>query len=276
MTTATSPLAPGADTNLATGSMLRFITAGSVDDGKSTLIGVLTRGELDNGRGLARNACFRHKHEIDNGRTSSVSQQFLGFDNEGDVTNYTAVRGAATTQEVLTKSSKIVNFIDLCGHERYLKTTVFGLTGAVPDYAMIMLGANMGVQRMTREHLGLTLALRLPFFIVITKIDLAPPNVREETISRISRILKSANVRKMPYLVNDEEGVISCSWGYAVQPGSAMTSSVSIIGLRKGSEASAKKVIEPTVTPRSMTEGGTGSEGARGSSCSAAAQRMLA
>jgi GTPase len=189
----------------------RVAVVGNVDSGKSTLIGVLTRGELDNGRGLARNACFRHKHEIDNGRTSSVSQQFLGFDNEGDVTNYTAVRGAATTQEMLTKSSKIVNFIDLCGHERYLKTTVFGLTGAVPDYSMIMLGANMGVQRMTREHLGLTLALRLPFFIVITKIDLAPPNVREETISRISRILKSANVRKMPYLVNDEEGVISCS-----------------------------------------------------------------
>ena len=188
----------------------RVAVVGNVDSGKSTLIGVLTRGQLDNGRGLARNACFRHKHEIDNGRTSSVSQQFLGFNSEGGVTNYSSVR-ASTTQEVLQKSSKIVNFIDLCGHERYLKTTVFGLTGAVPDYSMIMLGANMGVQRMTREHLGLTLALRLPFFIVITKIDLAPPNVRKETIGRITRILKSANVRKMPYMINDEEGVVSCT-----------------------------------------------------------------
>lgn len=189
---------------------LRVAVVGNVDSGKSTLIGVLTRGQLDNGRGLARNACFRHKHEIDNGRTSSVSQQFLGFSNEGKVTNYGSVR-QATTAEVLQKSSKIVNFIDLCGHERYLKTTVFGLTGSVPDYSMIMLGANMGVQRMTREHLGLTLALRLPFFIVVTKIDLAPDNIRKETIARISRILKSANVRKMPYMVKDEESVINCT-----------------------------------------------------------------
>jgi len=190
----------------------RVAVIGNVDSGKSTLIGVLSRGQLDNGRGLARQACFRHQHEIDNGRTASVSQQFIGFNNEGTVTNYssTSIR-PSTTQEVLKKSSKIVTFIDLCGHERYLKTTVFGLTGTIPDYSMIMLGANMGVQRMTREHLGLTLALRLPFFIVITKIDLAPPNVRKETISRIKRILKSANVRKMPYMIKDEESVINCT-----------------------------------------------------------------
>lgn len=188
----------------------RVAVIGNVDSGKSTTIGVLTRGQLDNGRGLTRNACFRHKHEIDNGRTSSVSQQFLGFNSEGAVTNYSSVR-ASTTQEVIKKSSKIVNFIDLCGHERYLKTTVFGLTGTIPDYSMIMLGANMGVQRMTREHLGLTMALKLPFFIVVTKVDLAPPNVRKETIARISRILKSANVRKMPYMIRDEEGVINCT-----------------------------------------------------------------
>jgi GTPase len=31
--------------------------------------------------------------------------------------------------EICESSSKIVNFIDLAGHEKYLKTTVFGLTG---------------------------------------------------------------------------------------------------------------------------------------------------
>ena len=34
-----------------------------MDAGKSTLLGVLTHGELDNGRGLARQRLFRHKHE---------------------------------------------------------------------------------------------------------------------------------------------------------------------------------------------------------------------
>lgn len=33
---------------------------------------------------------------------------------------------------------QVVTFIDLAGHERYLKTTVFGMTGHAPDFAMLM------------------------------------------------------------------------------------------------------------------------------------------
>lgn len=58
---------------------------GNVDAGKSTLLGVLTHGELDNGRGFARQKLFRHKHEIESGRTSSVGNDILGFDQEGQV-----------------------------------------------------------------------------------------------------------------------------------------------------------------------------------------------
>jgi GTPase len=72
--------------------------------------------------------------------------------------------------------------LDLCGHEKYLKTTMFGLVGLMPDYAMIVVGANMGVSRMTREHLGITLALGVPFYFVITKVDICPPAVYEETL----------------------------------------------------------------------------------------------
>lgn len=56
---------------------------GNVDAGKSTLLGVLTHGELDNGRGHARQKLFRHKHEMESGRTSSVGNDILGFDGEG-------------------------------------------------------------------------------------------------------------------------------------------------------------------------------------------------
>ena len=52
--------------------------------------------------------------------------------------------------------------IDLCGHERYLKTTIFGMTGMMPDLALVVVGANMGVQRMTREHVAIACALGLP------------------------------------------------------------------------------------------------------------------
>jgi GTPase len=47
----------------------------------------------------------------------------------------------------------VVTVFDLAGHEKYLKTTVAGMTGQMPDYVLILVGANMGVQRMTKEHL---------------------------------------------------------------------------------------------------------------------------
>lgn len=53
---------------------------GNEGAGKSTLIGVLISNKLDQGNGESRQYVFRHAHECLNGRTSSVSQQILGFD----------------------------------------------------------------------------------------------------------------------------------------------------------------------------------------------------
>ena len=58
---------------------------GNADAGKSTLLGVLTQGQLDNGRGQARLNLFRHLHEIQTGRTSCISHEILGFDSKGKV-----------------------------------------------------------------------------------------------------------------------------------------------------------------------------------------------
>lgn len=64
---------------------LRLAVLGNVDAGKSTLLGVLTQGELDNGQGRARLNLFRHLHEIQSGRTSSISHDILGFNSMGQV-----------------------------------------------------------------------------------------------------------------------------------------------------------------------------------------------
>ena len=45
--------------------------------GKSTLVGVLTRCQLDDGRGSARSNVFIHKHERETGRTSSIDIELL-------------------------------------------------------------------------------------------------------------------------------------------------------------------------------------------------------
>lgn len=51
---------------------------GDVDSGKTTLIGVLSTGTLDNGKGIKRLEVFRHVHEVAHGRTSSITQQVIG------------------------------------------------------------------------------------------------------------------------------------------------------------------------------------------------------
>ena len=48
-------------------------------------------------------------------------------------------------KEVVENSDKVVNLIDLCGHEKYLKTTMIGLTTLMPDYAAIIVGSNTGL-----------------------------------------------------------------------------------------------------------------------------------
>lgn len=121
---------------------LRVSVLGPMEAGKSTLLGVLTQGEMDNGRGRARLNLFRHLHEIQSGRTSSISHEILGFDAKGEVVNYST---CISSEEICEASSKIITFIDLAGHQKYMKTTIFGLTAHCPDMSMLVIGANSGV-----------------------------------------------------------------------------------------------------------------------------------
>ncbi|XP_068606887.1 GTP-binding protein 1-like [Brachionichthys hirsutus] len=188
---------------------VRVAVVGNVDAGKSTLLGVLTHGELDNGRGFARQKLFRHKHEMESGRTSSVGNDILGFDQKGQVVNKPDCHGGGLDwTKICEKSSKVITFIDLAGHEKYLKTTVFGMTGHLPDFCMLMVGSNAGIVGMTKEHLGLALALNVPVFVVVTKIDMCPANILQETLKLLQRLLKSPGCRKIPVLVRNKDDVI--------------------------------------------------------------------
>ena len=48
-------------------------------------------------------------------------------------------------ESILDCSSKIITFIDLAGSQKYLKTTVFGLTGHCPDYAALVVNSKQGL-----------------------------------------------------------------------------------------------------------------------------------
>jgi GTPase len=72
----------------------------------------------------------------------------------------------------------------------------------------------MGIVGMTKEHLGLALALNVPVFVVLTKIDLCPPNVFQETLKVLQKILKSPGCRKLAYLVENHDDVVTCAMNF--------------------------------------------------------------
>ncbi|KAK9541470.1 hypothetical protein VZT92_001511 [Zoarces viviparus] len=194
---------------------LRVAVLGNVDSGKSTLLGVLTQGELDNGRGRTRLNLFRHLHEIQTGRTSSISFEILGFSSKGEVVNYSESR---TAEEICERASKMITFIDLAGHHKYLKTTIFGLTSYCPDFAMLVVSANTGIAGTTREHLGLAMALKVPIFIVISKVDLCTRATVERAVRQLERVLKQPGCNKVPMVVSSKDDAVAAAQQFAQSP----------------------------------------------------------
>ncbi|KAH6708644.1 GTP-binding protein [Verticillium dahliae] len=195
----------------------RIAVVGNVDAGKSSLLGVLVKGDLDDGRGKARVNLFRHKHEIESGRTSSVGMEILGFDTAGQVVVSDVPGRKLSWEEIGKRSSKVITFTDLAGHEKYLRTTVFGLLSSSPNYCLLMVAANNGLIGMSKEHLGIALALNVPVMVVITKVDICPPQILEQTIGQITKILKSPGAKKIPIFIKDREECINTATQFISQ-----------------------------------------------------------
>ncbi|XP_067619613.1 GTP-binding protein 2 [Eurosta solidaginis] len=186
---------------------IRVAVLGGAEAGKSTLLGVLTQGEFDNGRGLARLIMFRHMHEIQSGRTSSISHETLGFDSQGNIINY-KYNELMTAEEISDRSTKLVTFMDLAGHRRYMRTTVQALLGYSPHYAMLVVSAGSGCIGTSKEHLSIVRALDMPFFIVVTKTDITSP---EQTVQELRLVLTSVGCRKVPFIVTNADEAISAA-----------------------------------------------------------------
>lgn len=86
-----------------------------------------------------------------------------------------------------------------------VQTTAYGLTGHLPDYACLLVGANAGVVGMCKEHLGVAHALKVPCFFVITKVDICPEHILKQSLAQLSALLKRPGVKKKPFLVNTVE-----------------------------------------------------------------------
>ncbi|PAA63060.1 hypothetical protein BOX15_Mlig020151g2 [Macrostomum lignano] len=183
----------------------RLAVLGNLDAGKSTLLGVLTQGDLDNGRGRARLNLFRHPHEIQTGYTSSVSSEILGFDARGNLINYS---GNRCVEDILDESSKLYRLIDLAGHIRYQKTTLRGLIAHDPHLVMLVVSSVTGLTDMAQEHAALAVGLQVPFIVVITKIDLCDHG---PVLASVEAWLKATGNKRVPLVVQTKDDAITAA-----------------------------------------------------------------
>ncbi len=188
-----------------------IVVCGPVDAGKSSLVGVLTTGELDDGRGKARKSVFHHRHELDSGRTSAISQNIIKYENDNNKLKLINTKQnrkfdpMIKIDEINMRQDKLVSLIDLAGHEKYLKTTVYGVTGMFPDRGIVVIGANTGVTKLTREHIGLMLCIKIPFMIIITKIDMAPESIYSELQDTLRKLLqRNASSKSLLFIGNSK------------------------------------------------------------------------
>ena len=172
--------------------------AGHVDHGKSTLVGTLTTGSLDNGSGRTRIFLDVQKHEIERGLSADLSFAVYGFSNNKPIRLKNPLKKKEKSK-LVEECDKVVSFVDTVGHEPWLRTTIRGIVGQKLNYGLLTIAADQGPTHITKEHLGIILAMELPVMVAMTKIDVVSAEKVIEVQKRIYDLLKL--VGRIPYMI---------------------------------------------------------------------------
>ena len=153
--------------DLTSADTLRFTTAGSVDDGKSTLIGRLlydTKSILEDQLTSIEKTTTRRGGKFENGVDLSLFTDGLAAEREQGITIDVAYRYFATVKR---------RFIiaDTPGHEQYTRNMVTGASTA--DLSIILVDASKGLQTQSRRHAVIASLLGIPHAVLaVNKMDL--------------------------------------------------------------------------------------------------------
>lgn len=188
---------------------IRVGLIGEEDSGKSTLVGCLISDKRDNGKGLTRTNVFRHRHEINCGKTSSFTHQIIGFDKNGKKTNITSFGTPSTWPKIVEKSVKIVNCIDMGCSEKSLNNSMKALSPNYLDYIVVVISAASGITNNTVLFLKIALSLNIPVIVVITKIDMVNEEDFKNVLCNFSIVLKKEKSGKNPLVVKNKEDIVT-------------------------------------------------------------------
>jgi len=174
--------------------ILRFITAGSVDDGKSTLIGRLLYDSknilIDQLEQLERQSKNRESGGID----LAYLTDGLRAEREQGITIDVAYRYFSTPKR------KFI-IADAPGHVQYTRNMITGASNA--NLIIILIDARQGVVEQTRRHSIIASLLNIPHVVVaINKMDLV--NYSRDVFNNIvidyAELVKSLGLRDVHYI----------------------------------------------------------------------------
>ncbi|HQK12083.1 MAG TPA: GTP-binding protein, partial [Candidatus Marinimicrobia bacterium] len=134
-------------------------TAGHIDHGKSALVKALTGTDPD-----------RLAEEHLRGMTIDIGFAFL---------------------------TENIAFIDVPGHERFIKNMVTG--ASTIDVAMLVIAADDGIMPQTREHFEILKLLGIQHgIIVVNKIDLVKPDWLEMVVEDVRQLVEGSFLENAP------------------------------------------------------------------------------
>ena len=174
--------------------ILRFITAGSVDDGKSTLIGRLLYDSksilVDQLEAIEKQSKNKADGEID----LALLTDGLRAEREQGITIDVAYKYFSTPKR------KFI-IADAPGHIQYTRNMVTGASNS--ELAIILIDARNGVVEQTRRHSIITSLLNIPHVVVaINKMDLV--NYSEDVYNNIvidyREVAKSLGLKDVKYI----------------------------------------------------------------------------
>jgi sulfate adenylyltransferase subunit 1 len=174
--------------------LLRFTTAGSVDDGKSTLIGRLlydSKAIFQDQYDLIKETSERRGEE---GVNLALFTDGLKAEREQGITIDVAYRYFSTPKR------KFI-IADTPGHVEYTRNMVTGASTA--NAALILIDARNGVVEQTRRHSFIASLLQIPHFIVcINKMDLVDysEEVYEEIKDNFGKFASKLNISDVDFI----------------------------------------------------------------------------
>ena len=185
--------------------LLRICTAGSVDDGKSTLIGRLLYDSRSVYEDQVSSVEKASKNRTAGPIDFSLFTDGLKAEREQGITIDVAYRYFATARRKFILA-------DTPGHEQYTRNMATGASTA--DVAILLVDARNGVRAQTRRHARIAQLLGITeFALAVNKMDLVDfdRQVFDDIVDDFEEILPNARVHPIPMSALNGDNVITKS-----------------------------------------------------------------